>query len=37
MDMFIFDLSRKEGVSRIWKNTFEEIYSSYWQIPIEVV
>jgi hypothetical protein len=29
MDMFIFDLSRKEGISKIWKNTFEEIYSGY--------
>ena len=25
MDLFIFDLSHKEGISKIWKNTFEEI------------
>ena len=25
MAQFIFDLAHKEGISKIWKNTFEEI------------
>lgn len=25
MDKFVFDLAYKEGISKIWKNTFEEI------------
>ena len=25
MAQFIFDLTHKEGISKIWKNTFEEI------------
>ena len=25
MEKFIFDLAHKEGISKIWKNTFEEI------------
>ena len=25
MTQFIFDLAHKEGISKIWKNTFEEI------------
>ena len=25
MVQFIFDLAHKEGISKIWKNTFEEI------------
>lgn len=25
MDKFVFDLAHKEGISKIWKNTFEEI------------
>ena len=25
MDKFIFDLAHKEGISQIWKNTFEKI------------
>ena len=25
MDAFVFELSHKEGISKIWKNTFEEI------------
>lgn len=25
MSQFIFDLADKEGISKIWKNTFEEI------------
>lgn len=27
MSLFIFDLTHKEGIRRIWKNTFEEILS----------
>lgn len=25
MEQFIFDLAHKEGISKIWKNTLEEI------------
>ncbi|MBO7210979.1 MAG: hypothetical protein J6V44_08205 [Methanobrevibacter sp.] len=29
MDMFIFDLSRKEGITKIWKSTIEEFDFDY--------